>query len=242
VDSGYYAACAGLLAKSQQLEMLAHNLANSSTTGYKSEQTSFRSFLAMRQAPASELNRAINAFGVSTDPRLNLAAGATETTGNSLDVAVEGPGFLAVSVGKQDRYTRNGHLQLSSTGELVTSEGNPVLGDAGPLRIPPGATVTISPDGEVSANGALIGRLKLVELDGAGLDEIAPGIFSSSGAVRQSATSRVRQGALEASNVNGVEAAVGLVALQRHAEMLQRALAIFHSEFNRIAATELPRV
>jgi len=242
VDSGYYAACAGLLAKSRQLEMLAHNLANSSTTGYKSEQVSFRSLLALRQAPASELNRAINAFGVTTNPRLNLMAGATEATGNSLDVAVEGPGFLVVSLGKQDRYTRNGHLQLSSTGELVTSEGDPVLGDAGPILLPPGATVTISPEGEVSANGALAGKLRLVEVDAAGLEEIAPGIFSSSVAARRSPTSRVRQGALEGSNVNGVEAAVGLIALQRHAEMLQRALAIFHSEFNRIAATELPRV
>jgi len=242
VDSGYYAACAGLLAKSQQLEMLAHNLANSSTTGYKSEQVSFHSLLAMRQGPASELNRAINAFGVSSDPRLNLAAGATETTGNSLDLAVEGPGFLVVNVGGQDRYTRNGHLQLSTAGQLVTSNGNPVLGDTGPILLPPSATITISPEGDVSANGALAGKLKLVEVDGAGMDEIAPGIFSSPGTARESVTSRVRQGALEDSNVNGIEAVVGLVALQRHAEMLQRALSIFHSEFNRIAATELPRV
>jgi flagellar basal-body rod protein FlgF/flagellar basal-body rod protein FlgG len=196
----------------------------------------------MRQPPPSELNRAINAFGVATDPRLNLSAGATESTGNSLDLAVEGPGFLVVQVGNQDRYTRNGHLQLSSAGQLVTSEGHPVLGDDGPIRIPPGATITISPEGAISANGALAGKIKLAEVDAAGLDEIAPGIFSFDGTARKSVTSRVRQGALEDSNVNGVEAAVGLVALQRHAEMLQRALSIFHSEFNRIAATELPRV
>jgi flagellar basal body rod protein FlgG len=147
-----------------------------------------------------------------------------------------------VNAGKQERFTRNGHLQLSSAGELVNSSGDPVLGEGGPILLPPGATVTISPSGEVSANGALAGKLRLVEFECSPLTEIAPGRFSSTATPRQSPQSRVRQGALESSNVNGVEAAVGLVALQRHAEMLQRALAIFHSEFNRIAATELPRV
>jgi len=240
VDSGYYAACAGLLAKSQQLDLLAHNLANAGTTGFKSQQISFRSMLALRQQPASEVNRAINAFGVSTSPRLNFVPGATEATGNSFDVAIEGPGLLVVNSGKQERYTRNGHLRLSADGQLVTHSGDPVLGESGPIILPHGASVTISPEGEVSANGALAGKLRLVKADN--LAEIAPGLFSSTGPATKSAVSRLRQGALETSNVNGVEAAVGLVALQRQAEMLQRALSIFHSEFNRIAATELARV
>lgn len=243
MDSGYYAACAGLLAKSRQLDSLAHNLANASTTGFKAQEVSFRGLLAARQVPESDINRSINSFGVAGEPRLNLGAGSAETTGNSLDVSIEGPAFLAVSAGNQVRYTRNGQLRLSSAGELVTASGNPVLGDQGRIIIPPGTTVTISPEGEVSANGALAGKLRLVEFGPtSALTEIAPGLFSATDAGKPGTASRVRQGALESSNVNGVEAAVSLIALQRHAEMLQRALSIFHSEFNRIAASELPRV
>jgi flagellar basal-body rod protein FlgF len=243
VDSGFYAACTGLVAKTQQLELMAHNLANVSTAGFKSQQVRFRSLLASSRTTLSEVNRAINDYGVTGDPALNLQPGSAERTGNSLDVSIEGPGFLAVSAGKQQRYTRNGHLELSTSGQLVTSSGDPVLGEQGPITIPPGATITISPDGAISANGALVGKLRLVEFDAAApIDEIAPGVFASAGTPLQGNASRVRQGSLESSNVNGVEAAVGLIALQRHAEMLQRAVSIFHSEFNRIAATELPRV
>lgn len=243
MDSGFYAACAGLVAKSQQLELMAHNLANASTTGFKSQQVSFRSLVASSRNALTQINQAINSYGVASDPSLNLGAGAAERTGNSLDVAIEGSAFLAVSAGKQERYTRNGHLQLATNGQLVTAAGDPVLGEQGPITIPAGATITISPEGVISANGALAGKLKLVVFDAtAHIDEIAPGLFASSATARPSPLSSVRQGSLESSNVNGVEAAVGLIALQRHAEMLQRALTIFHSEFNRIATAELPRV
>jgi flagellar basal-body rod protein FlgF len=243
MDSGFYAACAGLVGKSQQLEVMAHNLANTSTTGFKSQNLSFRSLLASSKSNLSGLNLAINDYGVSSDPVLDLSAGTPERTGNNLDIAIEGPGFLAVSVGKDVRYTRNGHLQLSRDGQLVTSSGDPVLGEQGPIIVPPASSITISPEAAISANGALVGKLRLVEFDSAAsLEEIAEGLFAAAGTPRQSSTSRVRQGTLETSNVNSVEAAVKLIALQRHAEMLQRALTMFHSEFNRIAATELPRV
>ena len=243
MDSGFYAACTGLVAKTQQLEMMAHNLANSSTTGFKAQEVTFRSLLATSRTTLSELNEAINSYGVTGNPSLNLSAGSAETTGNSLDVSIEGPAFMAVSAGAQAHYTRNGHFQLSTNGQLVTSAGDPVLGEQGPITIPPGTKITISPEGLISANGALVGKLQLVEFDGSALiEEIAPGVFSTSAKPSQSQSSMVRQGSLESSNVNGVEAAVGLIALQRHAEMLQRAVSIFHSEFNRIAANDLPRV
>jgi flagellar basal-body rod protein FlgF len=243
VDSGFYAACSGLVAKTQQLELLAHNLANASTTGFKAQQLSFRSLVAAASNDLSDLNRAINNYGVTGNPTLDLSTGSAERTGNNLDIFVEGPAFLAVSAGNQERFTRDGHLQLAANGQLMTSTGYPVLGDQGPISIPPGTAINISPEGTISADGALVGKLRLVEFDpGANVQEIAPGLFSASGSSKLARTPNVRQGSLESSNVNGVEAAVGLIALQRHAEMLQRALSIFHSEFNRIAATELPRV
>src|SRR4051812_8493947 len=94
VDSGFYAACAGLVAKSQQLDLMAHNLANASTTGFKSQQVSFRSLVASSRSALSPINEAINSYGVSGNPSLDLGAGSAERTGNSLDVSIEGPAFL----------------------------------------------------------------------------------------------------------------------------------------------------
>jgi flagellar basal-body rod protein FlgF/flagellar basal-body rod protein FlgG len=132
---------------------------------------------------------------------------------------------------------------VGATGELKTVNGDAIIGDQGPVRIPPGTSVQFSPDGTISANGALVGKLKLVEFaDNSTLSEISPGTFLTDSTPAAARNSLVRQGSLESSNVNPVDAAVGLIAIQRHAEMLQRALTIFHTEFNRIAAGELSRV
>ena len=225
------------------LESTAHNLANASTTAFKGERVDFEELLAQSGGTGlSEVNQAINSFGVAGNPSLDLSQGSVERTGNPLDVAIEGPGYLAVQTASGTAYTRNGHLELSSTGQLVTADGNAVLGDQGPINMPPGA-VSISPDGVISVNGAIAGNLRLVELDPqASVQETAPGLFLSSAAPKAAAKSSVRQGALEAANVNPVEAAVGLIAIQREAEMLQRALTLFHGEMNRVATSDLARV
>lgn len=243
MDSGFYAACSGLIAKTRQLEAAAHNLANSGTTAFKSQQISFRAVLAQSQGPLLSVNRAINEYGVAGKPDVNFGQGSIERTGNDLDLAIEGPSFLALQTASGTAYTRNGKLHILSDGQLVTDAGNRVLGGQGPLQLPPGSKVSVSPDGTISANGVLVGKLKLVDFStDTALVETAPGEFVSSSSGSPGGSSQVRQGALEASNVNGVEAAVGMIAIQRHAEMLQRALTIFHSEFNRIATEELSRV
>ena len=119
---------------------------------------------SVRRYSLSEVNRAINSFGVAGNPSLDLSQGSVERTGNPLDVAIEGPGYLAVQTASGTAYTRNGHLELSSTGQLVTADGNAVLGDQGPINVPPGS-VSISPDGVISVNGAIAGNLRLVEFD-----------------------------------------------------------------------------
>jgi flagellar basal-body rod protein FlgF len=243
MDSGFYAACSGLVAKTRQLESAAHNLANASTTAFKQEQVTFRSVLADAGNGLSQINRDINQYGVAGDPNLNLSTGTIERTGNELDLAIDGNGYFAIQTARGAAYTRNGHLQLSASNQLVTADGSAVLGDQGPISLPPGTKVSFGPDGTISANGALVGKLKLVSFSpDAKLTEVTPGNFLGDGVPLAANGALVRQGSLEASNVDGVEAAVGLIAIQRHAEMLQRALSIFHSEFNRIAAGELSRI
>ena len=243
MDSGFYAACAGLVAKTRALDGVAHNLANVSTTAFKGQRVDFQGLLAQSNLSGlSEVNQAINSFGVASEPSLDLSQGSIERTGNPLDLAIEGRGFLAVKTSSGTAYTRNGHLQLSSKGELQTSDGNPVLGDQGPVTLPPG-TVSISPSGVISVNGAIVTSLKLVEFDKqAPLQETSPGLYLSSSTPKAAVGSTVRQGALESANVNPVESTVGLITIQREAEMLQRALSLFHGEMNRVATTDLARV
>ena len=246
MDSGYYAACAGLRARSQALDLMASNLANAQTTGYRSGSTTFQSLLAAH-TPASTLpalNRAVNDFGVLGYSVVDQSAGSMEHTGGQLDLALEGKGFFEVQTGSGVLYTRNGGFQISVKGQLITANGSPVLGEQGrPLQVPSG-NVTIAADGTVSVNGLNAGRIRVSEFPaGTALKAEGNSYYSAPAGKAQAAkASSVRQGMLESSNVNPVTAAVELISVQREAEMLQRALSLFNTEFQRIAAQDLPRV
>jgi flagellar basal-body rod protein FlgF len=248
VDSGFYAACAGLRAQSQALEVAAHNLANVNTTGFRGEQTTFQSLVARAHPTVPTLlNLATNNYGVLEGAHLDLTAGNLASTGNPLDVAIEGNGFFVVQTARGARYTRNGTFQVSSTGELVTAAGDQVLGDNvgnnGVIRVPAGA-VTISPDGTLSVNGAIAGKIRVVDfpketqLTSEGGTLLAAPEKSEQPAQQVS----LRQATLESSNVNAIGSVVTLIGVQREAEMLGRAMSLFDTEFNHIAASELGKV
>jgi flagellar basal-body rod protein FlgF/flagellar basal-body rod protein FlgG len=245
MDSGFYAACAGLKARTQALEMVANNLANLNTTGYRAHDASFQSLLAGNAANSvNPLNRAINDFGVLGGSRVDLKAGNLESTGNALDLAIEGDAFFAVQSRGQVYYTRNGNFSVSSAGQLITSEGDPVLGEQGPIAVPSGQ-VAIGADGTLSVDGAVAGKLRLAAFaPGTSLTAVGHSYYAAGQAALGAAEpgTAVRQGMLESSNVNAVATSITLIAVQRQAEMMQRALSTFYSEFNHIAATDLPRV
>jgi flagellar basal-body rod protein FlgF/flagellar basal-body rod protein FlgG len=161
----------------------------------------------------------------------------------ALGFAVQGPGFFEVKTANGPVYTRNGNFQVSAQKQLTTAQGDPVMGEQGPIRIV-GGSATVSPDGTISVNGAVAGKVKLVEFSaGTKLESVGKTYYS---APAQSGTpakqSTIAQGSLESSNVNPVAGAVELVAVQRYAEMMQRALGMFHSEFNRIATEDIPKI
>ncbi|MGA8540349.1 MAG: flagellar basal-body rod protein FlgF [Terriglobales bacterium] len=249
MDSGFYASCAGLQAQSLALEVAAHNLANLNTSGFRGQQPTFQSLLAVsRPTVPNVLNLATNNFGVLEGTHLDMTAGNLETTGNPLDVAIEGSGFFAVQTASGTRYTRNGNFKVSSTGQLVTAAGDLVLGnlalkEKGGINVPAGA-VSIASDGTLSVNGAVAGTIQLVDF--------APGTLLTSegetllsaplGSARPAQQPMLKQGALESSNVNPIRSVVALIEVQRETEMLQRAMSLFDTEFNRIAASDLPKV
>ncbi len=244
MNSGLYAACAGLLARTQALEVAANNLANVNTNGYKAQLPSFHSVLASANGSVSgnELREAVNNFGVLGENRTNLAQGNLEHTGSDLDFAIQGEGWFAVQSGAGRLYTRNGNFHVDRNGRLATADGDPVAGAEGPILIPPGK-LSVSNDGTISVDGALAGQLQIVNFaPGTTVTAVGGANFSAPAGSERASQGSIMQGSLEGSNVNGVTAAVELVALQRHADMLQQALTSFHSNFNRIAAQDLSRI
>jgi len=244
MDSGYYAASAGLAAQEQALELVAHNLANLSTTGYRGQQTTFRSLLAGNAGVSlNPLNVAVNNFGVLSGSRLDLTSGSFTATGNPLNAAVAGTGFFSVRSAQGVLYTRDGSFHVTGTGQLVTSDGNAVLGQQGPITLPNGS-VAISSDGTISVDGNVVDKLNLAEFPpGTNLTAIGNATYSApADAAVPAVESTVRQGMLEGSNVDAIEGVVQLITVQRNTELLSRAMSAFDSQLNQTAVQDLPKV
>jgi len=174
---------------------------------------------------------------------LDLSQGALQKTGNDLDMAIQGPGYFVVQTANGPMYTRNGSFQVSGHGQLVTATGDAVMGEGGTLTMPPGK-VSVSADGTISVNGAVSGKLDIVEFPAGTKLESAGNTYYSAppDTAGPSTTSDVRQGFLESSNVNPIMGLVDLITTQRAAEMMQRALSMFNSEIDKTATQDLPKV
>src|SRR5438045_2396312 len=245
MDSGYYAAMTGLLARTQALDTAAANLANAQTPGYRAEREYFRSVLLGPDALNSQVGRTVNNYGLLGGDRLNLAQGALQPTGNPLDLAIEGQGFFAVQTAQGERYTRDGSFHRSQAGLLVSQNGEPVLSTSRqPIPVPPGE-VSVGANGVLSVAGGAVATVGVFTFPPSA--QLAP-----EGANRYVALSgitatpakdaTVHEGALESANQDAVQGTLDLIVMQRQAEMMQKALTVFHTEFNKFAVEDLPRV
>jgi flagellar basal-body rod protein FlgF len=244
MDSGYYAAMTGLVAKMNALDVAASNLANVGTSGYKSQREFYKSLTASLNGatPRSPLNTAINDYGVLGGATVNLDNGALQKTGGELDLAVEGKGFFQLKTAAGTRYTRNGAFRTDSQGRLISSTGDLVMGESGPITISSGP-VSISSDGTISQKGGVLARIKIVDVDPSKLSPEGNSLYSApDGAATAVKDPHVRQGMIEASNMDAVSGTVKLIMVQRGAELLQKALQIFSNDFNKTAAQEIARV
>ncbi len=244
MDSGYYAAFSALLARSEAMDSAASNLANANTHGFRAEREFFRSAVLGPEALNSQLNRTVNNYGVLGGNQLDLGQGALAPTGNPLDVAIEGQGFFAIQAANGTRYTRDGSFERTRTGQLVTSTGEPVLDDRNKPIVVPSGEVSISADGVLSASGAVVARLGVFDF-GSPASIVPEGVNRYKpvdGARPRPAQASLHQGALEASNQDVIQGTMQLILVQRQSEMMQKALSIFHSEFNKTASEDLPRV
>jgi flagellar basal-body rod protein FlgF len=231
----------------RQLDVVANNIANVNTAGFKSDQSLFEEYLRSGAhednfKPSDRRVSYVQDRGTYRD----FAQGPAEQTKNPLDVAITGNGFLVVQTAAGERYTRDGGLQMNSQGQLVTASGNPVLGTSGPIVFQPtDHDINVSPDGTVTVvegNGrtdSLRGKLRLVSFaDAQKLLKEGSNLYSGEGAAPD-LKSQVQQGYIEKSNVNGVAEMSRMIEITRAytqiATMLQQESDLHKSAIEKLA-------
>jgi len=212
-----------------QQAAVAHNLANVSTNGYRAAASAFRA------VPVQGDGLPTRTFVVDSTTGANFASGALQSTGRDLDVAVQGPGWIVVqSDNGGEAYTRNGSLQVSPNGMLQTRNGRNVMGDGGPISVPPDSRISIAKDGTVSVvsnapppkSVNAVGRMKLVNPDVQLLVRGGDGLFrlANGGSAEAEPNVALAAGALEGSNVNVVEEMISMISLARQFDLQMQLL------------------
>ena len=224
MDRLIYTAMTGAKHTLEQQATTSHNLANATTTGFREQIDQFRA------VPVQGAILPTRTFVVDSSTGSNFASGAIQQTGRELDVAIQGEGWLVVEAADgSEAYTRNGSLKMDENGLLLTRDGLTVQGDSGPLSIPPGSSLAVAADGTISllpegsqpTGLTTVGRLKMVNPPAADLVRGDDGLFrlkSGEPAIADPEVS-VISGALEASNVNVVDAMVDMISLARQFDM-----------------------
>jgi flagellar basal-body rod protein FlgG len=238
MERGLYIAASGMLAEQVRQDQLANDLANASTPGYKgdkSEQSSFSDLLLWNSntgAPVGSLSMGSRITKVVTD----LSQGPLQSTGNPLDIALAGSGFLAVATGSGVRYTRDGQLVVDGRGRLTTATGDLVLGTSGkPItvgQVSDPSQISINQRGTVKVGARTVGTLAVMSLTGA--TKQGDTLFSGTPGVRPAGTN-VQQGSLEGSGVQPAEAMVNMLVSFRSYETAQRAIQAIDTELGRAA-------
>jgi len=228
---GLFSAAAGMAAQQQRLDAISNDIANVDTTGYQAQRVGFEDLL-YNQAPANNPAAVTVGTGAATmDLGPSQVQGAIQQTGRSLDVAINGPGFLEVrqangAVG----LTRNGSLQLDAKGQITTADGDLVQP---PITVPKGTNennITVGPDGTVTADNRTLGKLALVTVPSpSGLLANGASTYSltaASGGVRPATGATLQGGALEGSNVDISTEMVNMMDAQRSYSLDSEAIQI----------------
>lgn len=237
MNSGIYAACAGLMTRMQSLDNIASNVANSSSTGFRGQTASFGTTLAQaaHHGTLSTLNQTANSFSQMTGTQLDQTQGVLTRTDNDLDVAVQGSGYFRVETATGIVYTRNGSFQMNTAGKLVTASGDAVMGQAGPIMLDKGP-VSISGDGTITQGGAIAGKLVMVSFaPGTNLQQRGISNYTAPPSSEQPSGATVQQGALEGSNVSPIDGMVQLISAQRAAESMRHVLTMIDTDMNKTA-------
>lgn len=242
---GIYTALTGAVAQQHSLDVIANNVANVTTAGYRADKAVFSEFLAGAQrqdvphvsASGTSPNRPdrfVHVDAVSHD----YSNGALKLTGNPLDMALSGDGFFVVQTPQGERLTRAGSFMMQKDGSLVTPEGYNVLGsDDKPIKLSSSSNIQVGADGGIQINDQLVAKLKLVRAeDPAALEKENNTNFLAGNAKLVAAKDvTVSQGSVEASNVNAVAGLNELITVSRSFDALQRVIETFQKIDERTA-------
>lgn len=215
MDTSTYIALSGQDARQREMDLLANNIANMSTPGFKGEQMMFHEYLS-EPPGGGQSSSYVSIVGAARD----MSEGPLTHTGNPLDIALNGAGFLTVAMPNgTSEYTRDGHLQLDSQGELATSTGLVVQSEAGsPIVIPTGTgPITIGKDGTVSTEtGGTIGKIGVVNFaDPQQMLEDQGGLYTTTQATQPATNTTVEQGTIEESNIQPIVEMTKLMSAER---------------------------
>jgi flagellar basal-body rod protein FlgF len=235
MDRLIYTAMTGAAQALEQQDVVANNLANTSTTGFRAQLANFRSAPLSFGDGSTVNDDTTRTFVLSSTPGADYTPGPISQTGNPLDVAVQGPGWLTVQTADgNEAYTRAGNLHVDANGQLMTATNLPVVGNSGPISVPPGSDITIGKDGSVSAlvagdppqSIALVDQLKLVNPDPNTLERGNDGLFHTADGnpADPDPTVALAPGSLEGSNVNPVAAMVSMITNARQFQMQTKML------------------
>jgi flagellar basal-body rod protein FlgF len=199
----------------QRMDATANNLANMTTAGFKVEHVVSRE-LSEKPATASDLPKDI-AFTDAWTLQRDFSSGPLERTGNPLDFALEGEGFFVVQTAGGEAYTRDGRFGLDDQGQLVTRNGDPVMGDGGPITLDPaGGPISVSREGAISQDGAVVGTLQVSAFDTPGaLEKIGSNMWRATDEAPRPAEARIAAGFVEGSNVNAVLELTEMIEISR---------------------------
>jgi flagellar basal-body rod protein FlgF len=229
MDKLLYVAMSGAKETLRAQAANSHNLANANTTGFKSDLSAFQSRAVTGPGYASRV------YATDASVGWDSSVGAQMTTGNPLDVAIQGQGFIAVQDSQgNEAYSRAGDLHVDPSGQLLTSAGLPVLGDNGPISVPPASSVTVAPNGTIAVvplgqtpnTISNVGRIKLVNPPSDTVSRGADGLFRTNNGqpAEADATTTLASGVLEGSNVDLAGSMVNMIELSRNFDLQIKAL------------------
>lgn len=239
MSDGIYSALSGAIAQQKALDVVANNVANANTTGYRADRVAFREALATATngSPAPRDLRYVSVSKIQTD----VTTGSLRQTHNPLDVAIQGDGFFSVQTSNGERFTRDGSFVRDQEGVIRTGQGLAVMGaDGGEVRIPTNTTdLTITADGSVMVGDQRVAQFKLSRFDNPALALNKEGhtlyVANGNQAAQQDTISALAQGHVEASNVNAIAGMNELITVSRSFEAFQRVIQAFRDMDSRTA-------